>query len=163
MRRRGHVAERGKGKWLIKFSVDGKHAMQLAQLLAAASTGTLADPSQMAVAAYARETLDVARDLSPKTRERYGELLERQIAPHLGDIKLQKLRPENVEKWHAKLLDSGLSPRTVNHAHKLLGKVLARAVRHNILSRNVASLVSPPTVEQQEVESFIRRSDFSRP
>jgi integrase len=34
----------------------------------------------------------------------------------------------------------------------LLGKVLARAVRHNILTRNPASLVSPPVVEQREVE-----------
>jgi integrase len=163
MRRRGHVAERGKGKWLVKFSVDNKQRYawvhgtrrdaedRLAQLLAAASTGTLADPSQVTVAAYARETLDVARDLSPKTRERYGELLKQQIAPHLGDIKLQKLRPEHVEHWHAKLLEQ-LSPRTVNHAHKLLGKVLARAVRHNILTRNVASLVKPPAVEQREVE-----------
>jgi len=40
----------------------------------------------------------------------------------------------------------------VNHAHRLLHKVLTRALKHNTLTRNVASLVSPPAVEQQEVE-----------
>jgi integrase len=163
MRRRGHIAGRGKGKWLIKFSADGKQRYawckgtrrdaedKLAQLLTAASTGTLADPSQATVASYTRETLDAGRDLAPKTLERYHEIAEQQIA-HIGDVKLQKLRPGHVEKWHAMLLDSGLSARTVNHAHKLLSKVLARAVKHNILTRNVASLVSPPAVEQKEVE-----------
>jgi integrase len=124
---------------------------RLAQLLAAASTGTLADPSQVTVASYVAETLDVARDLSPKTLERYHEIAANPLS-RLGNIRLQKLRASDVERWHVTLLEQGLSPRTVNHAHKLLGKVLARAVKHNILTRNVASLVSPPTVEQQEVE-----------
>jgi integrase len=104
------------------------------------------------VGAYVCETLDVARDLAPTTLERYRELAERQIVPHIGGVKLQKLRPEHVEKWHAALLDDGLSARTVSHAHKLSGKVLGRAAKHGILTRNVASLVSPPAVEQQEVE-----------
>ena len=39
----------------------------------------------------------------------------------------------------------------MNHAHRLLHKVLTRALKHNTLTRNVASLVTP-AVEQQEVE-----------
>src|SRR5262249_16149928 len=128
MRRRGSVLKRGNA-WLIKFSVDNKQRYawvkgtrrdaedKLAQLLAAASTGTLADPSQATVATYVCETLDVARDLAPKTLERYRELAERQIVPHIGEVKLQKLRPEHVEKWHAALLGEKLAARTVGHAH----------------------------------------------
>jgi hypothetical protein len=124
MRRRGHVAERGKGKWLIKFSVDNKQRYawvhgtrrdaedRLAQLLAAASTGTLADPSQVTVASYVAETLDVARDLSPKTLERYHEIAANPLS-RLGNIRLQKLRASDVERWHVTLLEQGLSPRTV--------------------------------------------------
>jgi hypothetical protein len=64
----------------------------------------------MTIASYSRETLDVARDLSPKTRERYGELLERQIAPHLGEIHIQKLTARHVEAWHTMLLEGGPHP-----------------------------------------------------
>ena len=152
MRRRGHIARRGKDKWLVKFSANGKQRYawvtgtrrdaedKLAQLLAAASTGTLADPSQVTVGAYVHETLDVARDLAPTTLERYRQLADGQISPHIGEVRLQKLRPEHVEKWHATLLDDGLAARTVGHAHKLLHKVLERAVKNGLLSRNVASL-----------------------
>jgi integrase len=45
-----------------------------------------------------------------------------------------------------------LSPRTVGHAHRLLHKVIERAVKHNTIGRNVIALVKPPTVEEGEVE-----------
>jgi integrase len=163
MRRRGHVAERGKGKWLIKFSVDNKQRYawchgtrrdaedKLAQLLVAASTGALVDPSQVTVGAYVRETLGVARDLSARTLERYYEIAERQIIPHLGAIKLQRLRPEHIERWHATLLDTGLSPRTCIHSHRLLHKCLSRAVTNGVLVRNVA-IHRPPKAEEREIE-----------
>jgi Phage integrase, N-terminal SAM-like domain len=44
----------------------------------------------------ARANLATAVDLAPKTRERYVELAENQIIPHLGDIKLAKLKPEHL-------------------------------------------------------------------
>jgi integrase len=45
-----------------------------------------------------------------------------------------------------------LSARTVGHAHRVLHQALSRAVANEILARNVASAVSPPKVEQKEVE-----------
>ncbi len=50
------------------------------------------------------------------------------------------------------LLDTGLAARTVGHAHRLLHKVLERAVKNHVLVRNVAALVSPPRPEEREVE-----------
>jgi hypothetical protein len=40
----------------------------------------------------------------------------------------------------------------LGHAHRLLHKVLARAVTRNTLGRNVAAIVKPPAVEDEEVE-----------
>jgi integrase len=167
--RRGNITKRGKNSWRLKFDVvgqDGKRSTRyvtvrgsrqdaqkrLTRLLTEADQGILPEPSRLTVAAYARETLDVAKDLAPKTRERYGELLERQIAPHLGEIHLQKLTARHVESWHATLLELGLSPRTVGHAHRLLHKVLERAVKHRTIGHNVVGLANPPTVEAREVE-----------
>ena len=71
--------------------------------------------------------------LSLKTTERYGELAEQQIIPHLGATALQKLTPAQIQDWHATLLASGgkngrpLSARTVGHAHRVLHTALARA------------------------------------
>jgi Phage integrase, N-terminal SAM-like domain len=46
----------------------------------------------------------------------YRELADKQIIPHLGPNKLQKLEPEHVQHWHGTLLGLGLSPRAVGHA-----------------------------------------------
>src|SRR6516162_3534859 len=84
-------------------------------------------------------------DLSPKTRERYLELAEFQIIPHLGTTRLQKLKPKQVDDWHKTLLKAGaktggpLSARTVGHAHRVLHRALQIAVENEVLARNVAS------------------------
>jgi integrase len=66
--------------------------------------------------------------------ERYRQLSEQQIVPHLGAIPLQKLRPAHVKQWHSIILKQGgekerpLSARTVGHAHRVLHRALQRAV-----------------------------------
>ena len=98
--------------------------------------GTLPDPSNTTLAEYLRAWLDGAANVSPKTRERYAELGERQILPHPGATKLQKLTPEHVQQWHAKLSAGALSPRTVGHAHRVLRLVLQCAVKNGTLARS---------------------------
>src|SRR5215470_13427003 len=85
------------------------------------------------------------------------ELAEFQIIPHLGSKVLQRLKPDEIETWHNTLLKSGarggdpLSARTVGHAHRLLRRALQRAVKSEVLARNMASVKSPPKVAEHEV------------
>ena len=134
---------RGKGSFLIRFDaerINGQRRQrcvtirgsykdaqrELAKLLASADVGAL--PSRDTVSAYLRNWLDSTLKQSPKTLERYRELAERQILPHFGELKIQKLTPEHLEKWHATLIKGGLSARTVGHAHRVLSAALTRAV-----------------------------------
>ena len=93
----------------------------------------------------------------PKTAERYRQLIEAQIVPHLGAMVLQKLRPATIVSWHATLLKSGskkgqpLSARTVGHAHRVLRKALKDAVPGGLLLRNPAADLSPPSVPDDEM------------
>jgi integrase len=146
---------------------------ELTRLLGAADAGTLPEPSKVTVAEYIRKWLDGEpalspktaakrvkrhRTLSPKTVERYRELAELQIIPHLGAKVMQQLKPHEVEDWHETLMNSGgrygraLSARTINHAHRVLHRALQRAVESEVLARNVASIISPPAVEEREIE-----------
>jgi integrase len=110
------------------------------------------------VAEYLRAWFGGNHGLSPKTVERYRELADGQIIPHLGSKVMQQLRPYEIDAWHATLLKSGaksggpLSARTVRHAHCVLHRALQRAVESEVLSRNVASVKSPPKVDDDEVE-----------
>src|SRR5262245_1979727 len=120
---RGSIQQRGRNSWRIRFDVPNdlgkreqrnvtfrgtkKEAQQeLTRLLALAGQGLLADPSTVTVAEHVRGWSERAR-ISPLTRERYALLCEHQIVPHLGQVRLQKLRPAMVENWHHTLLEKG--------------------------------------------------------
>lgn len=131
---------------------------ELIRRLAEVDNGTSVDPSRVTLAEYLRAWLDDAEGISPKTLERYRQLAEQQIIPHLGSTLLQRLRPAQVQDWHTELLRAGgkdghrLSARTVGHAHRVLHAALARAANGEIISRNVAALVRPPKVDAGEVQ-----------
>jgi integrase len=173
---RGSIRRRGKHSWQIRFddgvdatgrrrarwfTIRGKRQdaqRELTRLLSAAHAGSLPEPSKTTIAEYLREGLDGTHGLSPKTAERYRELAELQIIPHLGDKMMQCLKPHEVKKWHNTLLQTGgkggrpLSTRTVGHAHRVLHRALQMAVETEVLARNVASIISPPKVEADEIE-----------
>ena len=170
---RGSIRRRGRQSWELKFDVptdDGRRRTryvtvrgrrqdaqrELTRQLAASDGGTFVDPSTVTVGAYVSTWLDAA-EVAPKTAERYRELANNQVVPHLGTMLLQKLRPAHVQEWHRTLLTGGsrkggpLSPRSVGHAHRLLRAVLQAAVRGEVLARNVAAAVSPPRLSGKEM------------
>jgi len=174
-RARGNVTRRGKNSWQIKF--DDPHGgkgrtqryatvrgtrqdaqKELTRLLGQVDAGTLPPPSKMTIKQCITAWLDGAHGLAPKTAERYRQLAEQQIYPHLGGIVLLKLKPKMVEDWHGVLLKSGgkdgkpLSAQTVVHAHRVLHRALERCVENETLARNVASVINPPAVEKEEIE-----------
>jgi integrase len=185
---RGNITRRGKNSWRLKFDAGGDGAgerkthyvtikgkrqdaqRELTKLLAAADAGTLLEPSKVTIAECLRDWLgtgderdepsvrDGSHELSPKTVERYRELAEQQVIPHLGSEQIQQLRSKRLQDWHKDLLRSGgrggrpLSARTVGHAHRVLHRALQRAVEDEVLARNVASVKGPPSIEEQEVE-----------
>jgi integrase len=166
---RGNITKRGKNSWQLKFdvpSVDGRRQQryatvrgsyqeaqkELTRLLGEKDAGNLADPTNTTVAEYSRQWLTSTHEQSPKTLERYSQLIELQVIPHLGAHKLQKLAPEHVQQWHGALIGEGLSRRTVGHAHRVLRLVLQCAVKNKSLTRNVATVHAPPKVEEGEIE-----------
>ena len=168
-RRQGNITKRGKNSWQIKFDVtspDGSRKTryataygtrqdaqrELTRLLSERDKGALSDPTNATVAECLRAWLDSATKQSPKTLERYGQLAEGQIIPHLGGIKLPKLTTEAVRLWHRTLLNGGLSSCTVGNAHRFLKLVLASAVKGGTLARNVAAIESSPPVKTKEIE-----------
>src|SRR5712671_1474538 len=125
----GHVGARS---WQLKFDAGsdpktGKRItrfatyvgtkrdadIELAKLITAAANGEQVDPSKLTV----NEFLDrwerdwCVGNVSPKTAERYGELLRLHVRPTLGAMKLQKLRPVHLSGLYGTLQrDAKLAP-----------------------------------------------------
>jgi integrase len=172
---RGSITRRGKRSWRIRFDLDrvgGKRKVhystfrgtrtqaeeEQARLLHEANTGARVDPIKITVAEWLRQWLGGrAPDLAPNSVQRYQDNIERQIIPALGPIVLQKLKPLHVRNWMTQLRASGgsrgqsLSAQSVKHAYSCLSAALQSAVDLEMLLRNPASPVSPPTAEAEEV------------
>ena len=178
---RGNISRRGKASWRLKYEQGARDATgkrriayvtvngtrrdaerELVRRLASVDAGTHVDPARTTVGEYLRAWLDAPTGLSAKTVERYRQLAAQQLAPHIGHVKLQQLRPAAIEELHAKLLKAGgkngapLSARTVGHCHRLLRAALERAARAEIIGRNVAAIVPPPKVQPREVQILTR-------
>jgi integrase len=169
----GHIQRRGKSSWRLKFdagrdpetgqrniqyvTVRGTKAAakaKLVELVAAVGNGSYVEPSKVAVAEHVRARIaqwEAAGAVSARTAERYRELLDHQIAPHIGAKPVQKLSTLDVEQWHA-ALRTQVSARTIGHAHRVLSHALRDAVRHRLVVENVASAQGAPKVEESEVE-----------
>jgi integrase len=174
---RGNITRRGKSSWRIKFDVEpdpltgarrvrtvtvrGKRSdaeAELARLLNDANRGMLVNATTLTLEAYLWRWLDGKHGLSPVTVERYREIIARGIAPTLGAIGLQKLKPAHIKDWLSRMIRSGsrkngpLTARTVRHAYRVLHAALEEAVKLDLLARNVADAVAPPKVGADEVE-----------
>jgi integrase len=176
----GHVRRRGQRSWELKFDVGtdpttGRRktryhtfkgtkreaALELARLVAGAAKGEYVDPSKMTVAQFLErwERDWAAGNVSPKTAERYGELIRKHVSPHVGRVQIQKLQPVNLSELYGKLLrETGLAARTVGHVHRVVHRALGHACKWGLVQRNVAELVDPPPVASAEI-SILRPGD----
>jgi integrase len=80
----------------------------------------------------------------PTTHELYEVLVRLHIKPHLGNVRLDRLHTETIEKWLADLERSGVGLRTRQSALLRLRTALTVAVQRRRLGANPAEHVEPP-------------------
>jgi integrase len=166
----GHIRRRGERSWELKFDISdpsGKRRTryrsvkgtrreaqaELTRLLADAQQGSYVEPSKVFVANFVRGRVDqweAAGDITPRTAQRYRQLTENQIAPHIGTKLLQKLTRLDIESWHTALKNGGLAARSIGHAHRVLGKALRDAEGDDLVVKNVCKLQRAPKVAESE-------------
>jgi integrase len=74
------------------------------------------------------------------------------LVPAVGSIPLMKLTPQHIRALHAKALEAGLTPKTVQHIHATLRTALNQALRDGLVARNVATLVKVPRADRHEMQ-----------
>jgi integrase len=84
----------------------------------------------------------------------YKDLLDRYIRPDVGGRCLIKLTPLEIQRVYASMLDRGLSPETVRHAHAVLRAALNQAVKWRLLVVNPALAVDLPKVRKKEMKAL---------
>jgi integrase len=84
----------------------------------------------------------------------YEQIIRLHLKPKLGKKRLSRLTADHVEEFMNAKIEEGLSPRTVQYCHAVLRHALNTAVRRNLVHRNVAALVSAPTVRREPITPY---------
>jgi integrase len=174
----GHIRRRGERSWELKFDLGtdpatGKRRThygsfkgtkreaeaELTRLKAGADRGEYVDPSKLTLTQFLdRWEAWAAGQVSAKTLERYKELTKLHVRPHLGAMRLQKLRTVDCAVLYSRLQKpkadggAGLAPRTVGHVHGLMHRALSHAVKWSLINNNPVAEAEPPRFERQEIE-----------
>jgi len=132
-----------KQKWITFRGTRKQAEAALTEHVRAANRGEFVEPSKATLGEWLTEWLKKAITpplKSPATFDSYKRIIEVQIGPKLGGIRLQALKPIDIEAYYGDL--SELSPSTVQIHHAVLHSALKAAVRNGLVTRNVAALVS---------------------
>ena len=115
-------------------------------------TGMVADTEGLMVAAFMTRWIDhKERDSTkPNTLRSYRDTVRLYITPHIGKIKLEKLRPLDVEHMLTGLRKAGKSAALCAYSLRVLKMGLRQGVRWQMLPRNVGEAVRPPKTERPE-------------
>ena len=168
---RGSIKQRSKGSWRLRYEgppdASGKRK-QVSETVRGTKTeadsvlrdrllsiehGTYIPKVDETVHEFLARWLATyaASNTSLRTQQGYEGIIARYLQPAIGSVRLTALTPAHVQGTYAALLNKGLTPRTVLHAHRVLREALGHAVKWGLLSRNVADATSPPRARQKEI------------
>jgi plasmid partitioning protein RepA len=105
---------------------DGRR--ELSEIIRKTRGGAYIEPARITVGQFLDRWLEhIKPRVSPRTHERYGEIVRKNLDPILGAVVLTKLRPMQISDAYAKALScgrrdgtGGLSPSTVRYMHVIL-------------------------------------------
>lgn len=168
------VIRKGKEKWLIRVFIgrdehgktqffneifhgkkkeaDAYEAKKKSEMVA----GVALVHSKTTVDEYLDRWLEISAKprLHSRTYGDYTEYLQRYVRAKIGNLKLTKLKPLEIQAVYTAMLEKGLSPRTVRYAHSILSSSLKQAVKWQILPMNPATMVDLPKSQRKEMKTL---------
>lgn len=76
------------------------------------------------------------------------------LVPGLGAHKLERLEPEHLEEFYARMQKTGSAAGTAHHVHRTIRVALTEAVRRGHVPKNVAEIAKAPRLEEEEIEPY---------
>lgn len=92
--------------------------------------------------------------VKPRTWDDYWSKNRNDISPHIGKHRIDRLLPEHLDALYLKLIEQGHAASHVLKVHRIISRALKIAHRRELVARNVAELVDPPSVEDVDAKPF---------
>ncbi len=160
----GSVRQRENGTWEARCTIDGKrksfYGEKQADVLKAmraalkdSDDGIYFEPLNTSFGEWLDVWLQdyVFFSVKPLTHHTYKVKVDTHIKPALGNIKLQKLNPTQIQQLYNKMLADGLSPKTIKDTHGIIRKCLDQAMKLRYIGINPADACNIPKVVRKEI------------
>lgn len=162
----GAIFQRADGMWVARITLEGgqrktyyaKTRKEVTEKLNKAKRsvedGLSLDIDRQTLAQYLERWLATAvkSSVAPKTYEFYELMCRTAITPRIGHLKLAKVTAMDVQKLYTDLANSGKSPRTVHHAHRVLHRACKQATDWQLIPRNPCDGAQAPRVPRLEMQ-----------
>jgi len=125
----------------------------LAKVIRERDLGEFVEPSKDLMREFMKQWLDTAARprVAASTFKTYSDYVGTYLNPALGDCRLSKLGPMEIQHFYNSLNDRGLSPKTVKHVHGVLRSALNQALKWNLIRSNPALHVDLPKSKKKEM------------
>jgi integrase len=127
------------------FATKGEAQAELTTILSTVQEGTFVKPSKLTFGQYlSTRWIPAMRPTVRKTTGAAYAQMAKHLERHLGAVPLGELSGPQLTIVYCKLLDAGLSERTVRYVHTTAHRALRDAVRWHLVPRNVADDADAP-------------------
>jgi integrase len=155
----GRDSVTGRKRYLTRTVRGGKREAQRALAALIVEAGENGAPRRGTLVELPEEWFAHAEpDFSPKTAAETRRILDRTVIPRLGDRRVDKLRPSDLDALYGELRTTGgwagrsLAPATVRRIHGIIHRALGQGVRWGWVAKNPAAQASPPRVPPPRIE-----------
>ena len=129
----------------------------LRQHEAARDRGQVVMPKELTLSQWLKTWMKDVIELNraPTTVYAYQQMIDNHIAPALGDTLLQKLTPQQLQKYYAEKTKAGkIGSNTVRKHHDLLNTALGTAMKQGLILSNPAQRVEPPHTVRPDISYY---------
>ncbi len=165
----GSIFRRADGKWSAALSYKDVHGQskrrtlygrtqaevraKLREARERVEAGAPVKDASVTLTAWLEDWTAKALEVSDRkraTKDLYATVARKHLAPTLGHLPLERLRPSDVEALIVSRRAAGLSASTVRTIYTVLRSALDVAVRDGLLRSNPAAAVRRPAAERRE-------------
>jgi integrase len=141
---------------LLSGRTRAEVAEKLNAVLSSVHQGLPVNTERVSVGQFLETWLEQAArpKVRPKTFRVYEQLVRLHLKPGFDRIPLGKLSARHVDQFLGAKATAGLSARTLQFLHAVLRSALNQALKWDMVSRNVATLVASPSVTRRDVSPY---------
>ena len=141
---------------------------ELAKFITSIEGGCTYSAKKVTLNEFSKQWLEtyVKPNLSPTTYQSYNEKLNKHILPYLGNKRLDKIKPLDLDNLYNFLLTKPtnrkdkngnyktLSPASVHRAHEILSSIFSNALRWDIVPYNPCTKVVQPKFKRTKMTCY---------